>query len=302
MSSPPFHTSKPDREETAFAYLSSEHLRWSTRRVRLQEWLKTSFQQRVGIPVEEFWFRRWLKGQPGAAWLEKAGLPRRSIEKRLGDRLIVHIPPRDMIRDVNFKGVGGKRPSSSSFIWDGEWDDSRGDLRHGSRYEFISDLDEHRDDLTRTQRFQEHAARLKAGTPWASAHEGILLDSEKKILAYLQIYLDFLDDMARDGFDADRGKDALGVVVTREGRLLKVNRGLHRLAMAQRVGLPSIPVEVRAVHRQWWERVTQGTTGQVALERLAHSLKHCTPEQRAGRLDPGTDQGPIEWPTPAYQN
>ncbi|ARS51731.1 hypothetical protein B9G99_01510 [Kushneria konosiri] len=265
-------------------------------RVRLQEWLKLSFQQRVGIPFEEFWFQRWLQGLPGGTRVEKAGLPRRSIEKRLGDRLIVHMHPRDMIRDVNFKGVGGKRPSSSAFLWDGEWDESRGDLRHGSRYQFIADLDEHRDDLTQTQRFQEHAARLKAGKPWASAHEGILLDSEEKILAYLQIYLDFLDDMACHGFDTERGKDTLGVVVTREGHLLKINRGLHRLAMAQRLGLASIPVTVMAVHRQWWEKVTAGTTGQAALNRLALALGDCPPEKRPGRLDPGKDQGPIQWP------
>ncbi|GHC30078.1 hypothetical protein GCM10010082_25110 [Kushneria pakistanensis] len=298
MSSRHCHTSPASRDENAFAGLDSDRLRWPRRRVRFQEWLKLTFRQQVGIPFEEFWFQRWLKGQPGGARLEEMGLPRRSIEKRLGDQLIVHINPRDMIRDVNFKGVGGVRPSTSAFIWDGEWDDSRGDLRRGSRYEFITDLDEHRHDLTLTQRFQEHAARLRAGTPWASPHEGILLDSEAKILAYLNIYLDFLDDMARHGFDADRGKDALGVVVTREGHLLKINRGLHRLAMAQRVGLPSIPVVVRAVHRQWWDRVTAGTTGQEALDQLAQALKTCTPEMRPGRLDPGTEQGPIQWPRP----
>lgn len=296
MSSRSFHTPSSPRDENVFACLGSDHLRWSMRRVRFQEWLKSSFQQRVGIPLEEFWFQRWLKCQPGSAQLEKAGLPRRSIEKRLGHHLMVHINPRDMIRDVNFKGIDGKRPSSSAFIWDGEWDESRGDLRHGSRYEFISDLDEHRDDLTQTQRFQEHAVRLKAGSPWASAHEGILLDSEEKILAYLQIYLDFLDDMACHGFDTERGKDTLGVVVTREGHLLKINRGLHRLAMTQRLGLASIPVTVMAVHRQWWEKVTAGTTGQAALNRLALALGDCTPEKRPGRLDPGKDQGPVQWP------
>ncbi|SPJ34424.1 hypothetical protein [Kushneria phyllosphaerae] len=298
MSSRSLHTPLSPRDKHAFACLGSDRLRWSMRRVRFQEWLKSSFQQRVGIPLEELWFQRWLKGQPGSTQLEKAGLPRRSIEKRLGQHLIVHINPRDMIRDVNFKGVGGKRPSSSAFLWDGEWDESRGDLRHGSRYEFITDLDEHRDDLTQTKRFQTHAARLNAGKPWASAHEGILLDSEAKILAYLEIYLGFLDDMACHGFNASRGKDALGVVVTREGHLLKINRGLHRLAMAQRLGLPTVPVTVRAVHRQWWEKVTAGTTGQVALDRLASALKTCAPEMRPGRLDPRADQGPIKWPMP----
>ncbi|REC94321.1 hypothetical protein [Kushneria indalinina] len=287
-------------DDKAFADLGSEHLRWAMRRVQFQEGLKTGFQDRVGTPIEEFLFQRWLKGAPGADRIERMGLPRRSIEKRLGDRLTLHIHPRSMIRDVNFKGVGGKRPSSSAFLWDGEWDNSRGDLRHGSRYEFISDLDENRADLTRTERFRELHKHLVRGKPWRSAHEGILLDSDHKILTYLGIYLRFLDDMAQNGFDTGRGKDTLGVVVTRDGHLLKINRGLHRLAMAQRLGLPSVPVTVRAVHRLWWEEVTAGTTGQPALERLAGALAHCRPEMHPGTLDPGGEQPPIVWPTPRF--
>src|SRR3546814_10793057 len=75
--------------------------------------------------------------------------------------------------------------------------------------------------------------------------------------------------MALNGFDPSRGKDPLGVAIKRKGRILKINRGLHRLAMAQRLGLLSIPVRVRCVHRLWWDRVTQGTTGEAALEKCA---------------------------------
>ncbi|GEK73679.1 hypothetical protein HHA04nite_22230 [Halomonas halophila] len=113
---------------------------------------------------------------------------------------------------------------------------------------------------------------------------------------YLRVYLSFLDDMAVRGFDGARGKDKLGVAVSREGRLIKINRGLHRLAMAQRLGLDCVPVRVMAVHREWWQRITGGATGQEALERVADGLRDCMPEQRPGELDPAEWPSEFDWP------
>ena len=56
--------------------------------------------------------------------------------------------------------------------------------------------------------------------------------------------------------------------------------------MAQRLGLPSVPVSVKAVHREWWETVTQGATGQEALNRVRAALADCLPEIESGPLDP----------------
>lgn len=284
--------------DAAFGDLLDPRMKWGVRRSLWQTSLREGFQRTVGDPFEEALYRRWARKKAGSPWLERHGLPRRSFEARLGEALVVQVDPRALIRDLNAKGIGGKRPPSSAFIWDGDWDLSRGDLRRGSRYRFISDLDEHRHDLTQTERFRQYRSRLESGNPWSSYHQGILLDTEEKILAYLQTYLGFLDDMAVEGFNAELGKDDLGVAVTREGRLLKVNRGLHRLAMAQRLGLASIPVVVRAVHRQWWERVVEGSQGEAALARVAEALPYCLAETEPGMLDPGEALGPIEWPAP----
>ncbi|WP_244158346.1 hypothetical protein [Salinicola socius] len=285
-------------EDEAFSELLDPRMKWGIRRALWQTSLRDGFQRGVGMPLEEALYRRWAHEKAGGQWAERHGLPRRSIEARLGRALVVQVDPRALIRDLNAKGIDGKRPSSSAFIWDGDWDRSRGDLRRGSRYRFISDLDEHRDDLTQTERFRQYRSRLESGHPWSSYQQGILLDTEEKILAYLRTYLGFLDDMATRGFDAELGKDDLGVAVTRDGHLLKINRGLHRLAMAQRLGLRSIPVVVRAVHRQWWARVVEKARGEAALARVADALRYTTPETLPGELDPGEDLGPIEWPAP----
>jgi len=285
-------------EDAAFRDLLDPSMKWGIRRARWQASLREGFQRALGRPLEESLFRRWAAGKAGSQWVERQGLLRRSIEARLGRALVVQVDPRALIRDINPRGIGGKRPRSSTFIWDGDWDRSRGDLRRGSRYRFISDLDEHRDDLTQTERFRQYRSRLESGHPWSSYQQGILLDTEEKILAYLHTYLGFLDNMATQGFNAELGKDGLGVAVTRDGRLLKINRGLHRLAMAQRLGLATIPVVVRAVHRQWWDRVVEDARGEIALARVADALPLAVPETLPGELDPGEDLGPIEWPAP----
>ncbi|MDI5891861.1 hypothetical protein [Halomonas rhizosphaerae] len=289
----------PPGGDPAFAPLADSRMYWPVQRARLQWAVRDAFQSFVGIPLERLLFNAWSHGLPGAAQVERLGLSRRVIERELGSGLVARVNPRQLIRSTHWRGVPKhRRPSATAFIWDGRWDLRRGDLRQGSRYRFISDLDEHRHDLTGSEAFRYYKAQLEAGRPWRSHQKGVLLDSEARILAYLGVYLSFMDDMAARGFDAWRGKDALGVAVTREGRLLKINRGLHRLAMAQRVGLDSVPVTVKAVHRQWWHEVTAGTTGRAALEEVTAALATCTPETEPGALDPLDSPDDFTWPSP----
>ncbi|GAB3347958.1 hypothetical protein ACFO0E_06475 [Chromohalobacter beijerinckii] len=272
--------------DPAFAPLEDPRMYWPVQRARLSKTVREGAQS-LGVPVECGLLRLWQHNLPGAAWVERIGLPRRAVELTLGDKLVLHVNPNNLVRATHWQGWPYKyRPTSSAFIWDGEWDLRRGDLRTSSRARFIADIDAHRDDLAQSEAFAKYMARLKAGKPWSSHQQGILLDSEARILTFLRVYLSFMDDMAARGFDSTRGKDMLGVAVTREGRLLKINRGLHRLAMAQHLGLPSVPVMVKAVHRQWWERVTQGTVGHVAWQRTCGELPTCIPEMEAGPLDP----------------
>ncbi|MFC3285789.1 hypothetical protein [Litchfieldella rifensis] len=282
-----------------FASLHDPRMRWQILRAWLQVVTREAFQTKIGIPLEMALLTLWEQGLPGGQVVERLGLPRRAVECCLGDALVVHVDPRKLIRSTDWRGYPHiKRPSSSAFIWDGDWDHRRRDLRYGSRYRFISDIDVHRDNLKQTERFRSLSKRLETGRPWSSHQQGVLLDSEERILAYLRIYLEFLDGMATHGFDTSRGKDDLGVAITREGRILKINRGLHRLAMAQRIGLRSVPVRVKAVHRIWWQRVTDGAVGAAALARVQTALAHCHPEDEPGKQDPVATPEAFDWPVP----
>jgi hypothetical protein len=253
----------------------------------MQHALRDYAQHYVGLPLDRLLFDRWMQHKPGARYIEAQGLPRRSTEKALGEEaLTLHVNPRELIRiAVCDTGGAEKRPSSLFFIWDGNWDLSREDLRVGTRYRLIADIDENRYNLTRTERYQELLASLRNGQPWRSHQTGVFLDTPDKIYRYLQVYVEFLDSMARDGYVAERCRDEVGVAISRDGRILKINRGLHRLAMSQRVGLPSIPVRVRAAHRLWWQRVVGDAHGEAALARVRSALRNCVPEQEPGPLD-----------------
>lgn len=288
--------------DAAFAPLTESDIRLRVLVAHLVTHGRHSIQQHIGRPLGRIMLRRWMQQKAASQHVETWGLPKHIVDEVLGaEALTLHVDPRKLIRIVDPPSrKAQKRPSSLAFIWDGPWDQRRGDLRIGTRYQLISELDENRDQLEKTGRFQELMQCIERGEPWASHQLGVRLDTPEEILSYLRIYVDFLDDMAANGFDTSRGKDALGVAITRDGTILKVNRGLHRLAMAQRLGLPSIPVQVRHVHREWWNEVTRGKSGKAALMAMQEALQHCVPEEARGPLDvePIADLPDDFWPAP----
>jgi len=286
--------------DTAFAPLATAEIRRRVMVAHLVNRGQHSIQRHIGRPLGRVLLRRWMHAKAESPYIESLGLPRHIVDEVLGeDALTLHVDPRKLIRIVDHAPRKlEKRPSSLAFIWEGDWDLRRADLRVGTRYRLISDLDENRECLERTARFKALMKRIEQGKPWASHQLGILLDTPEKIQNYLRVYLEFLDDMAVNGFDPSRGKDPIGVAISRDGTVLKVNRGLHRLAMAQRLGLPSVPVRVRHIHRAWWNNITQGAAGEEALEMLRLALPQCLPEESPGPLDnePAASIPDVAWP------
>ena len=284
--------------DLAFQPLTSSSMKGQVRIARLSHHVRNSAQTYVTMPIERTLLGYWQHQLPGSTRIERLGLPRKATIEALGDAGIVPIDPRQLVRMIGWPPRN--ECAYNAFIWDGNWDLKREDLRIGDRYRFISDIDEHRQHLEKTERYQRFLDDLRRGNPARFRQLGIRLNSPELIKQYLQVYLRFLDSMATNGFDVGKGKDELGVAVSREGRLIKINKGLHRLAMAQRIGLPTVPVRVQWVHRQWWNNVTEGTHGKEALARVKAALPLCVPETEAGPNDTETPAalGEDFWPTP----
>lgn len=290
--------------DPAFAQIAAPEIRNRVRLAHIVHRVRTFSQTWLGHPLGKVLLHLWLNDRPGARFIEQKGLPRHNVVSYLGQHnLILHVDPRKLIQlATHAPRHEARRPSSMAFIWDGEWNLRRRDLRVGFWLDYMRELDENRHQLERTKKFHVLMAELEAGKPFRSHQEGVYLNSRERILDYLNVYLSFLDNMAERGYDHARAKDNLGVAISREGRILKINRGLHRLAMAQWVGLPTVPVQVQHVHRFWWERIADGTTGKTALQRIYNALQYCEPEQDPGPFPQYRPVDPTHdvWPAPRY--
>lgn len=250
------------------------HARMSRSRAAFR--FKEGFKRRLGRPLEDWLFKRWLDNKPGSAALERQGLLRRSVEAHLGDKLEVEIDPLTLKRGLSyprsFPDRALRRRVSNLFLWPGDWDIPTPRLTETQRHRFIEDIWRHRLDLTGSDNYAELMKKLEQEQPLSLHHQGILLNSPERILGYLNQYRMYMEDMSCFGFKADVSKDQLGAVIDRDGGLIKSNKGLHRLAMAQVLGIQRIIVRVRAVHQRWWEHQTEGTKGKEAMHKLNHSI------------------------------
>src|SRR5690606_37416131 len=196
-------------------------------------------QDHIGLPIARAALGLWARGYHGAAQAERFGLPYHGERDAVGAHaLTLEIDPRQLVQMADLPPSGSKeRPSSFPLIWDGDWDLRRNDLRGAFWLDYMRDLDHNRDHLERTKEFSKHLTALQAGRPTRQHREGVFLNSPERIIQYLEVYLGFLDTMAREGYQKDRPNTGIGVLVTRDGRLLKTRQGMHRTAMAQWVGL-----------------------------------------------------------------
>ncbi|MGC3874666.1 hypothetical protein ACPF7Z_15500 [Halomonas sp. GXIMD04776] len=261
--------------------LYDPELRWAMLRSRWAYTLRSAFEIRVLRPLEDRLLERWLKQKRFARQVEAMGLPYRSVETYLGNKLELQVDPNALIQQISirrsFPVKSERRTALNQFIWGGDWDYKCFDFRTGHRYRFIEDIWRHQDDLIESASYYRLMQRIEQGKPFRSHHKGILLNTPDKALAYLNVYVGYMKDMQRHGFDRTLGKDRLGVAIDRQGHVVKVNRGLHRLAMAQVLELGHIPVQVRAVHAQWWFEVTNGEQGEGALVNMVEALRDCRP-------------------------
>ncbi|AHK80567.1 hypothetical protein M911_01670 [Ectothiorhodospira haloalkaliphila] len=101
----------------------------------------------------------------------------------------------------------------------------------------------------------------------------ILIDTETKLLNYMSRYLAIMKDMQTHGYREDADPHELGIAVSAAGELLKISSGKHRLAMAQVLGLTSVPVRVHHISREWWRMQTSNAREPVE-KALVRVLRH----------------------------
>jgi len=93
----------------------------------------------------------------------------------------------------------------------------------------------------------------------AYSHEGEVVSNIEEAVAYLKRYEILFDDIRNNGYKSQQElgnypvRYEINVCIGRAGQIIYLAHGTHRLAIAQILGLKSIPVIVRTVHRNWAE-------------------------------------------------
>ncbi len=126
-------------------------------------------------------------------------------------------------------------------------------------------------DYRRTQTYRNLMLGIEVGKP--AYRHGVLMSSTERIDAYIIYCRDLIKSARKRGIvrhtvlgrfhrlrlkhrrlrsiAVDAGERDVGVAITADGTIIRLLGGKHRMAIAQALKLPRIPVEVRLVHAAW---------------------------------------------------
>jgi hypothetical protein len=207
------------------------------------------------------------------AWLARQ--LRDPLRQQLGEQLLIEVPPAAVadyalppyvrhkrVRHPLLKRLWRKNPlyrwiaARAPLLLSGDWDREAQPFRQMPTYVFLADLQACAFEYRRTAYFQQLLNDLHAGR--GRSYKGLKLDSEQALDRLFEGYVRVFRSMAAEGYRADLAADAICVMVGRDGRLIKEEKGRHRLAIAQLVGVPRVPVLVRHIHPDWLVALGEG--------------------------------------------
>jgi hypothetical protein len=203
-------------------------------------------------------------------WL--AALGRDPLRETLADALQIQVDP-GSVRDyalpdyVRYKHVQmpwlhkwlKKNPvyplikGRAPLVLPGDWDQVSVPFTTTPVYAFLADLQACAFDYKNTHFYAALLSDLQAGK--LRSYKSLLLNSEQAIDQLFEGYVRVFKSMAAEGYKADKAVDPICVMVARDGRLIKEEKGRHRLAIAQLVGVERVPVLVRHIHPDWLRAV-----------------------------------------------
>ncbi|MFP4127982.1 MAG: hypothetical protein ACLFSF_02990, partial [Desulfonatronovibrio sp.] len=104
-------------------------------RARTQKVVRICVQKALVRPVEDLMLGIWQKNLRLGKVVEKAGLPRRSVERHYQTALTLEVDPHSLNNLLIFKNKYQRRSLGNRFIWDGDWDKSIRNFHDSFRYQ-----------------------------------------------------------------------------------------------------------------------------------------------------------------------
>lgn len=204
---------------------------------------------------------------------------RRSVEARLGDRLVIWVDP----RKVSFC-VGTKWPVTGSlrarikalpsvpvlskaslraleffepFVIPERSYREPWPIEQEARFRRVLDFLRNRADPQASAWYRQLVAQLR--DVGVAEHKGFELHSESEIDAFLRNYLSgVVDSLASEGYRLDKDGEIGTALVGRDGTLHKSGSASHRFYIARLLGVVPLPLKIAGVHAAFWSPADSG--------------------------------------------
>lgn len=219
----------------------------------------------VRIPAGQLAWVLWQS----SSFVSDRVLSRRNGIRIFGDQTLVEVPPDYIERFVRNEDVQRK-----FLIWPGDWDKRTCRMTEHDRYKPMQDLWQHRDHVEESESYHHLMRKIENNEPLARVNKNLLVDTPEKVKEFLLGQLAVFYSLASEGYNPDLADDELNVAITRNGSMVKANGGRKRLSAAQILGLPSIPVRIAYVHKDWInQHQGKGLSRAKALKQAISSAK-----------------------------
>jgi hypothetical protein len=155
----------------------------------------------------------------------------------------------------------------ASFLDGADWSGALMPLADLPVHSEMADLIRFGEDFRNSPSYKRLLRLLNRGRP--VKRNMVALSSPELIDRYFMTYLNLLNSVRSHGLlpraaapgettwksaARRRSERDIGIAIGADGELLRFRHGQHRTALAQLLGLPAIPVELRMVHTDWLKR------------------------------------------------
>ncbi len=150
----------------------------------------------------------------------------------------------------------GGLPAGHGFILDGDWDRAK---RPRGVYSTVQELIVEKKPVQETREFRRRVKAILRGE--FERTQGCR--SEADVVNYLEGMKELCAKISREGYKTQQelglnGDDEIKVYVGRDGTLMLSGGGNHRHGMALYLGIETVPVVIRGVHRDWLTKISSG--------------------------------------------
>jgi hypothetical protein len=178
------------------------------------------------------------------------------------------------IRRWPFGGVLGLPTKAWASLYSppGDWDLQTSRFSDHPTFTEMSDLHQHAMHWKESQLYARATQELAQTGRFQ--YKKMALRSAQELDHFFEHYLvGMITSMQQNGYDKTRASDHPGVMIGRNGELIKSPKGRHRWAVASVLNLGGVTAEIDCIHPLWLDRVGGGYSGE-PLQRLKLAIEH----------------------------